>query len=38
FEVNSGLVAGALAMGFRRVADRMVDDFCRAARMEFGRA
>ena len=38
FEVSSGLVAGALAMGFRRVADRMVDDFCRAARMEFGRA
>ena len=35
FEVNSGLVAGALTLGFRRLADRMVDDFCRAARMEF---
>lgn len=35
FEVGSGLVAGALAIGFRRVADRMVDDFCRAARVEF---
>lgn len=37
FEVNSGLVAGALTLGFRRLADRMVDDFCKAARMEFGR-
>lgn len=37
FEVSSGLVAGALSLGFRRVADRMVDDFCRAARIEFGR-
>lgn len=37
FEVSSGLVAGALSIGFRRVADRMVDDFCRAARTEFGR-
>jgi ribosome-associated toxin RatA of RatAB toxin-antitoxin module len=35
FEVNSGLVAGALTLGFRRLADRMVDDFCRAARKEF---
>ena len=37
FEVNSSLVAGALSLGFRRLADRMVDDFCRAARTEFGR-
>lgn len=37
FEVQSGLVAGALSFGFRRLADRMVDDFCRAARVEFGR-
>ena len=37
FEVNSGLLAGALTLGFRRLADRMVDDFCKAARMEFGR-
>lgn len=37
FEVSSGLLAGALALGFRRVADRMVDDFCRAARREYGR-
>lgn len=35
FEVNSSLVAGALSLGFRRLADRMVDDFCRAARVEF---
>lgn len=35
FEVNSGLIAGALTLGFRRLADRMVDDFCRAARLEF---
>lgn len=37
FEVSSGLLAGALSLGFRRVADRMVDDFCRAARLEYGR-
>ena len=37
FEVSSGLLAGALTMGFKRVADRMVDDFCRAARREYGR-
>jgi ribosome-associated toxin RatA of RatAB toxin-antitoxin module len=37
FEVNSSLVAGALSLGFRRLADRMVDDFCRAARAEYGR-
>ena len=37
FEVSSGLIAGALSLGFRHLADRMVDDFCRAARVEFGR-
>ncbi|MCC6594738.1 MAG: type II toxin-antitoxin system RatA family toxin [Xanthomonadales bacterium] len=37
FEVGSGLLAGALAIGFRQVADRMVDDFCRVARIESGR-
>lgn len=37
FEVNSGLVAGALSLGFRRVADRMVEDFCRSARKVYGR-
>lgn len=35
FEISSGLVAGALSLGFRRLADRMVDDFCRVARSEF---
>jgi len=38
FEVNSGMVAAALSLGFRALADRMVDDFCRTARVEFGRA
>lgn len=37
FEVSSSLLAGALSIGFRRLADRMVDDFCQAARLEFGR-
>jgi len=37
FEVNSGMVAAALSLGFRALADRMVDDFCRTARFEFGR-
>lgn len=32
FEVAGRLVGGALASGFRGLADRMVDDFVRAAR------
>lgn len=36
FEVNSTLMASALSLGFRRLADRMVDDFCRVAKVEFG--
>ena len=32
FDVGPGMLGHALALGFRAVADRMVDDFCRAAR------
>lgn len=31
FEVASGLIGSALAIGFTAIADRMVDDFVRAA-------
>jgi len=34
FEMAGRLVGGALASGFRGLADRMVDDFVRAAREE----
>lgn len=37
FEVNSSLMASALSLGFRRLADRMVEDFCRTARTVYGR-
>lgn len=32
FEIGSQWVGGALAMGFRRIVDRMVEDFCQVAR------
>ena len=32
FEVAGRVVGGALAAGFQGLADRLVDDFCRAAR------
>ena len=32
----AGLLGSALAIGFRGVADRMVDDFCRQARRDDG--
>jgi len=35
FDVGPGLLGHALALGFRAVADRMVDDFCRAARLAY---
>jgi ribosome-associated toxin RatA of RatAB toxin-antitoxin module len=31
FEVASKLIGAGLALGFQSLADRMVDDFCRAA-------
>jgi ribosome-associated toxin RatA of RatAB toxin-antitoxin module len=31
FELAGKLMGGALALGFSRLADRMVDDFCKAA-------
>jgi ribosome-associated toxin RatA of RatAB toxin-antitoxin module len=34
FEPAGRLVGSALALGFERVADRMVDDFCRVAMKE----
>lgn len=36
FQLASGLLSGAVALGFRRIADRMVDDFCKAARRLHG--
>lgn len=36
FELSSSLVAGALSLGFRRIADRLVDDFCRTAQRVHG--
>jgi len=36
FELAGRLMGSALALGFAGVADRMVDDFCREARREFG--
>ena len=38
FEVAGKLMGGALAAGFRGLADRLVDDFVRAARQEQGSA
>lgn len=36
FAVASRLLAGALERGFARVADRLVDDFCRRAEQVYG--
>lgn len=36
FEVANGLMAGAIKLGFAHLADRMVDDFCRQARLGDG--
>lgn len=36
FEFSSRLLAGALERGFARVADRLVDDFCRRADQVYG--
>lgn len=36
FAVASRLLAGALERGFARVADRLVDDFCRRAERVYG--
>ena len=36
FEVAGRLVGGALALGFQGLADRMVDDFVREARLAYG--
>lgn len=38
FELAGRLMGSALAIGFAGVADRMVDDFCKEARREFGAA
>src|SRR3546814_4491085 len=35
FELAGRLLGSALAIGFARIADRMVDDFCPEARREF---
>lgn len=37
FAVASRLLAGALERGFARVADRLVDDFCRRAEQVYGK-
>lgn len=37
FAVASRFLAGALESGFARVADRLVDDFCRRAEQVYGR-
>lgn len=36
FEFSSRLLSGALERGFARVADRLVDDFCRRAEQVYG--
>lgn len=36
FEIAGRMMGSALALGFAAVADRMVDDFCKEARREFG--
>jgi len=34
FDVAGSLLGGALSLGFQGLADRLVDDFCRIARVE----